>query len=490
DQQRIKAAMISDTSSSDTMASVFKASPIVVVQKPQIDQHEIYFVINDTLLYSDLNDFMSEDAQGLYVHYEKAAESFDSTAIAVADKRILYSRIVNSDEKASLIADIMTLESVSYDLEEKRDKLLLASRRLEVETIRANGGYIKAKPQAIETPVKREVVEDKHVSPWEMSLPTVAKQEVSTPFFYNKALYTYYDQIFSARSIEKLVEANQMKVKAGNQQFLADYVMREYNKPVPEETFFEKLFSYDTTLTAQLSQAEIIAKVKTISADGAILFVEANYLSFYTLEGQNVLLMETVEDTHYREEMQGLMDRAAFSFQQANQKVYVSEGVYTANKQSLAQGNNLLKEGIQMQEATTLTYLKYRYEAQQALKAEKPVPVEVVEEVAPEAPVMPAVVKNTLPRTVVAPKTVKEDPGTLLSEEYRIQFGIFSRFLKEEEVKLPHLSYYKYSENKLYKYFSGSFETPMEAAMGLEEVKAKGFEDAFVVKFVNGKLEK
>lgn len=488
EEERITAAMLSDTSTM-ALASVVESQVAVVAHKPAVAVHNIYFVISDTLIYSALDDFMSDEAQALFLQYEAAASQYDSTSIAVSSKRVLYSRTVNSDDKAGLISDIMQLEESSFAQEEKRDKLLLATRRMELETINANGGYTKPKPAAAVLPVTRVEVEEHHVSPWETALPTVQKAKVTKPFFYDHTLNAYYDQIYSAAAIEKLVQANQMKTEAGDKQFLADYVMREYNKPVPEESFFEKIFAYDTTLTPQLTTAEITAKVSHISDDGALLFVEASYLSFYTLKGQNVLLMESVKDAHYHEEMQGLMDRAAFSFQQADQKIYVSEGVYSTSKQRLSQGHHLLKEGIQFLEATSLTYLKYRYEAQKAPQASKPVPVEVEEELLADTVPAVQVVPVPVQRAEIAPKEVSQDVVKAPAEEYRIQFGIFSRILQDSDVKLDHISYYQYSENELYKYFTGSFSTPMDAAMGLEEVKGKGFKDAYVVKFVNGKPE-
>jgi len=501
EQERINAAMINYTLHSDTVDNVVVAPSETIARKPKAEQHKIYFVINDTLIYSDLDDFMSDEAQDLFLQYERASSVFDSTSTAVAQKRVLYSRASNSDAKATLIAEIMELESNLFEAEGERDKLLLATRRMEVETIHANGGYIKPKPEVVEAPVVREEIEEKHVSPWGTPLVTVTQEEVTRPFFYNKNLYTYYEQIFSTSAIDKLVEANKKKTMAGNKQFLADYVMRQYNAPTPEESFFEKVFSYDSTLTPELSQSEIIDKVKKISDEGAILFVEANYLSFYTLKGQNVMLMETVQDQQCRQEMTAMMDRAAFSFQQADQMIYVSDGVYTRDKEDLAQGNNLLKDGIQFLEATTLTYLKYRYEAQQAIVAQKPAVEKAMEELAEklveetaqeeiteeplEAPSVAAV--DSVVRTEVPAKTLNTQVTSLPAEEYRIQFGIFSRILQDGEIPLSDISYYQYSESKLYKYYTGTYSTPLEAAMALEEVKAKGYKDAFVVAFVDGK---
>lgn len=483
EKERIKAAMLSGTAIDTTIdIDLIQENTSIVAKKPKLEEHSIYFVVNDTLIYSAINDFMSEDAQGLFVQYEAAAEAYDSTSQAVAKSRVLYSRTTDSDEKAKLISEIMTLESMSFDLEEKRDKLLLATRRIEQETIRANGGYTKPKPMVVAAPVEHQKVEEKHISPWENPVPIMEQEEVSKPFFYNQSLYSYYDQIFSTSAVEKLIEANRKKTEAGDRQFLAGYVMREYSKPEPEPSFFQKIFSYDTTLTPKLTQAEITAKVKDISSSAEVQFVEANYLSYYTLKGQNVLLLETVKDAHTRAEMQGLMDRAAFSVQEADQKIYVSEGVYTADKEKLSQGNFSLKESIQLLEASTLTYLKYRYERQQELKAQKPALEDSVQVVSTALPVVAA---GTPERTEVRSKAVSEEP-TVVQEEYRIQFGIFSRILKESDVKLDDLSYYKYSDKDLYKFFSGHYATPMDAAMALEEAKSKGFKDAFVVKFVDG----
>lgn len=486
---RIKAAMIRDAVI-DTGLNIEEEEPTVNTSKPELHKRAISFVVNDTLIYSSLDDFISEEAQGVYLQYEKAATDFDSIFSLVSEKRVLYSRTVDSDDKANLISDIMQMEDKCYRLEEERDRFLLSTRRLELETIRANGGYTKRKSVAVSSPEKQKEEEDEHVSPWETTPVAVEEEKITTPFFYNKTLYKYYEQVYSDAAIEKLVRANQMKTEAGNKQFLADYVIREYNKPEPEETFFEKIFSYDTTLTPQLTQNEMIAKVKKISNEGAISFVEANYLSFYTLKGQNVLLMENADKEQCREQMRALMDRAAFSFQQADQKIYVSDGVYTTNKQSLAQGNNFLKESIQLLEATTLTYLKHLYMASKEPVAEKPIPLENTKEIDSVVVVETVVEEDTLTRTEIAPQEIKQEITQKSVEEYRIQFGIFSRILDDSEIDLPDLTHLKYPDKSIYKYYTGRYATPLDAAMGLEEVKAKGFKDAYVVKFINGVPER
>ncbi len=452
-------------------------------ESQQAEERKINFIVNDSLRYSSINDFMSSDAQSTYLKYEATALQFDSISNTVANKRILYSKTSSSKEKADLITEITTLESKTYNLEEQRDQLLLTTRRIELETIRANGGYSKPKPEPVEEEInsqEEEIID--HVSPWETRPAEVTENKIDKPFFYNKTLYKYYDKIYSDEAIEKLITANKQKAKAANKQYLADYIMREYNKPEPEDGFYEKIFSYDTTFTPELSQQEMISKVKRISNESAKLLIEANYLSVYTLKGQNVLLSEKTKEEKYRSEMQDYMQRSAFKLQEANQQIYVSEGVYTRNKENLARGNNDLKESIKLLETTSLKYLQYLYDQQQELKAEKPIPDNYnTEEQIKEETTSP--VQKTVERTEIESKQVKQE---VLKEEYRIQVGSFSRILNESDINLPNLSYYKYPDKNLYRYFTGSYTNQMDAALGLEEVKAKGYKDAYVVKFENG----
>lgn len=525
--ERIKAAIISNATI-DTIDTISPEQTTNTSQRTSIEEREIYFVVNDTLVYTSVNDFMSQDAQHRFLQYENTSALYDSVSAAVAEKRVLYSKTEDSNEKAQLISDIMKMEEQSFVLEEQCEKYRLTTRRLELETIRANNGYTKEKPVVTPVPVKEKESAEEHISPWE-TRPVTVEEETITPFFYNKTLYKYYDQVYTSTAVHKLVQANKMKKQAANKQFMADYIMREYNKPEPEEGFWNKVYDFDTIFTPALTQQEIIAKVNQLNKESVLLFVKANYISAFTLKGQNIILFESVNDVAFRETMNKMMERADFSFQQSNQKIYVSEGIYTNNKQALSQGNNFLIESIKMSELTTLNYLKFRYEQEQELKAEKPVPdSQIISEEQPDTISVSTPQLDTLVRTEIEPKTIQQEvleveqtapeseivseqsdtvtedisnkePGVVVEpaieaeittgvaqEEYRIQFGIFSRILNEGDVDLSHLSYYKYPDKDLYKYFTGSYTNLMDASMGLEEIKAKGFKDAYVVKFVNG----
>lgn len=450
-----------------------------------LPQKEIYLILNDTLIYSDLNDFMSDDAKELYINYLSSVETCDSIAQKMKEKRLQYSNTNDPKAKSNLISAIVNLEGRQLELGEQRDQLQQSVRRLELETIRINGGYKKPMPKEVAAPkIIRETTKERHISPWESAPASIAKDSVTEAYFYNKSLLGYYRKIYSSKAVNELIEANRLRIKATDKLLLADYVMKEYGKPEPEEGFFEKIFAYDSSFSEKLPFDQMVKKVSHYRDEASQMMIESSLNNYYTLHGQNVLLLESVNVPKVRQQMVSILDNATFAMQEAKQQLYVTGNTLTDRAEKRSRGNGLLRKSIQYQEAASLIYLQYRYEKAQELKAQKPKPVDTTSQTKEEDEARPAVVERKVEQT----KTISSTP-LLPKEEYRIQFGIFSRLLKDGDVALTDISYYQYSEKKIYKHYTGHFNTPMEAAMGLEAVKNKGFKDAYVVKFVNGKPE-
>jgi hypothetical protein len=71
---------------------------------------------------------------------------------------------------------------------------------------------------------------------------------------------------------------------------------------------------------------------------------------------------------------------------------------------------------------------------------------------------------------------------------YRIQLGVFSKSKETGSFGgLCPLYVERPTEGNIYKYFAGSFSSTAEVMKALEQVRSKGFPDAFVVAFFNGK---
>ena len=69
---------------------------------------------------------------------------------------------------------------------------------------------------------------------------------------------------------------------------------------------------------------------------------------------------------------------------------------------------------------------------------------------------------------------------------YKVQFRVSWKKLPESDFAgLQEVDYY--TDNSAYKYTSGNFKTEQECKEYLPKVRAKGFSDAFIVKFYSGK---
>ena len=486
----IKAAKAETITPKDSLNTIEIASTATVdannnvVKTLEGVSHKIYFIVNDTLIYTSMTDFMSKEARDMYINYENTCVEYDSTLTTINILRKEYSGITDANKKATMIAEIMKLENHSYALEEVQRNHLHNTQRLELEAIMTNGGYDKNKNiQAFEQKLK-ETIEEKELNA-KIQAFVANDTKVSKPFFYNKTLNAYYNQIYTSTAIEKLIDARQITVNATNRQLISDYAIKEYYNTEKEDNFAQLLWTLDTTITMNLSPTELNNKVNNINDEIILQFIKSNYLSFYTLKGQNTILLESVKNEKYHEEIKKLINRADFELLNANQNIYTSEGVYSYNKEKLSAGNRHLKDGISFLEVASLTYLKYCYEDQKKIAAKKQQPEENKVIAKESKPVQ----KNQVEKITEVEKPVTNIPKSANKIEYRIQFGVFSRMLKESEIKLKQLSFVQLSEKQLYKFFSGHYNSQTDAAKGLEEVKSLGFKDAFIVKFVNGKIE-
>ena len=70
---------------------------------------------------------------------------------------------------------------------------------------------------------------------------------------------------------------------------------------------------------------------------------------------------------------------------------------------------------------------------------------------------------------------------------YKVQFKVSWNIIPENDPSLkglPGVDYY--TDNSVYKYTVGAMKSEAECAQLLQQVRKKGFSDAFIVKFVNG----
>ena len=101
------------------------------LSKPSVSHDAIYFVINDSVIYTSVDDFLSQEAKHLFIEWEQLSSQLAALDIQLSTFRIQYAE---ADEKgrSQLAPQILQLEQQITDLKERCFSLPLTIRRLEI----------------------------------------------------------------------------------------------------------------------------------------------------------------------------------------------------------------------------------------------------------------------------------------------------------------------------------------------------------------------
>ena len=101
------------------------------LSEPSVSHDAIYFVINDSVIYTSVDDFLSQEAKSLFIEWEQFSSQLAALGIQLSTLRIQYAE---ADEKgrSQLAPQILQLEQQITDLKERCFSLPLTIRRLEI----------------------------------------------------------------------------------------------------------------------------------------------------------------------------------------------------------------------------------------------------------------------------------------------------------------------------------------------------------------------
>ena len=101
------------------------------LSEPSVSHDAISFVINDSVIYTSVDDFLSQEAKSLFIEWEQFSSQLAALDIQLSTLRIQYAE---ADEKgrSQLALQILQLEQQITDLKERCFSLPLTIRRLEI----------------------------------------------------------------------------------------------------------------------------------------------------------------------------------------------------------------------------------------------------------------------------------------------------------------------------------------------------------------------
>ncbi|MCG8580564.1 MAG: SPOR domain-containing protein [Bacteroidales bacterium] len=429
-----------------------------------------HFVVADTLIYSQLEHFRSDEARSKFKTALKLEAQKDSLSSLMRQKRNLYARTNSDTERSMLVNDILSMEKRVYGLDEKIERTYYQARLTEQNKIKelvASGKYISISQVKVER--KKDVDLEKILIPEEYTFYT--DEEFARQL---QELEKMYQQLFDTEEIEQLRHADSLYVWGNILNLESSKLLEEANNaPAETESVLAVIKGKDSVEEESATQLQVF-KAKELKLTALKLYHESlnKKVIIYDERIKEILLSNTIEDLTYLENLQS-EGREYF-----NEAMEMIDPVNGFDIVRYERAGTIKRAGINAQEQGLTRYAESKGDTNDKVPATKTKVPKTYQElqgfdVAKEEPAK--VVENAF----------KKSEDKLV---YKIQIGVFKNEPNGDAVsKIPPISKQKIANKQLTKYYAGNYASYNEANKNVQQVRDAGFPGAFIVVFKEGR---
>lgn len=452
----------------------------VKMEQNEDNDRVMRFVINDTIIYTSLQQFNNMAAKEAWHKYDDASTKNRALKLEIDSLRTLFTNAENGSSRNSLAAKVIGLENDVYRTNDAIKEWQLTTRRLELETIQQLKREGKSVSKAPIRPTGTEI-EALHpnkidVPSWKETPLTIATPDTIYPEFQTKELQQNFTSIFNKAELEDLSESEAKNLAANNLIMTMEELILEANQPGDPQKdnrpLWEKIIRQDTTFAQRLSRQELMAKARISQSEGLRKFIEVNNHRYEVLKFKANALGYDSKSQEAKQRITTILNEAQFYATDASKYVqphYVDESY---GLQQLGLSANLLKKACAKAETAVII----GWNANNNKSATTETPTVAIKEL---------ITKPTKPEQKVETPKI-EEPKDEISYLLRVQIGIFSQKLSEEKTaEIQPIFILPIPEKNIYKYYSGNFKTKEEAEAGARRLSNLGYKGAFIVPFKN-----
>ncbi len=451
------------------------------------------FEINDTLVYTQFEHFIDDEARALYKKGYQLDQERDSLSYLLKKNRAKFGVVKSEVERNEVVNEILRLEGLVYSLEDKVQENYMYARQKEINEISdriAKGTYQsnqEVKPKNSEaTNIEGIFIPEKY------SMYT--SEEFEKHYLKNAKMY---ESLFSANDIKVLRYADSLYVWANilnleSSQLLAKSTQQEEDNSLNlgklikrgDDASGEEEISTSAALIKESKELKILSTRiyhKALDKKYPVYWLKLKDISSKLDEnkGKEIEELTYQGNAYFREAKKALSTLGGLNIEDFEKAGAMKRAGIESQENALKLYNELINEGYQPKESVSKpvrgVVQKSYSELQKGSDAiEAPKKVDAVPEKQKEV-------------EQVAP--VKPESTETVKEEYRIQIGVFRNAPNNESLsKIPEVSKIELTGRGLTKYFSGHYKTRQEAEDAIETVVEAGFAGAFVVYFKDGEL--
>ncbi len=466
-----------------TVAGVRKTTFSVTKEQKKFD-----FVINDSLRYSQWEHFRSSEARELYrqVHTQEATK--DSLSAEMAQMRKEFLSINSDDKRNEIIADVLKIERVVYNLEDDIKAQSDKVRKIEISKIEqliSNGEYTPLSQVALQSNVPK-FNWDELLKPENFEMYSIVPfDEVHKQ---NRHLYT---TLFSAAERTDLQLSDSLYAWAGILALEApriadteqsDYIAQAsavlYSKALDQKfDIFDDRYTEAIDNEPDVDFTEVTVLRKSAARDFAL--VDNVRITDGLSAMQKADVMKKRGITSFTEALNRYASHVDGSFllpkkNKSSEPMSVVTSFQSVDENTAKRGDNI-----------------FTIESDEEKKIEKVVKEEKLE--VKQAEVTTITQQQTTTTTTTSTSEVGSATQSVFGANkpvYRIQIGVFRN--TPDENKLSHfdiITSVPIPEKGLTKYYGGAYRTYNEAVAQLSSAQAL-FNGAFIVAFLNGQQVK
>ncbi|TCO07400.1 tetratricopeptide repeat protein [Natronoflexus pectinivorans] len=477
----------------------------------ETEDHEpgFRFFINDTLIYTSYDHFMSQQALSLFQQGRELEAKKDSLYNRMNDMRRRYAQSYNQSELQRLIDEIIKIEREVYGLEEEINRIYLNARRRELEKInelKARGEY---RPTTVAT------AKQAFVSVNQRALSDLNKSDLT---FYSddefvrrrERLKQMYNALFNQDQKNELLRSDSLYVWANILSLeSARLLERTQNVAIEPASLRDRITGNNNI------QDEIDYKVQSLRLQSRELKLRSLELYELALDQKFSIYYPKAQEiggTSHRAGSEHMLSQARSNFSEAERGL---DAIHSYNPERTERYLALKRHGVDMMEesflmqlagvpdqpvaqretssrfmdfnagATTPSYPAIHRGSESAVRQSRQQPSEMVAAAFGQPAEASVVEEPVVNREAQSPPTQQ----TSERPEYRIQIGVFRNEPNAAALaKIPPVTSEYLPDRGLSRYYSGSWRTHQEAAGQVQSIIDAGFPGAYVVAFLNGEL--
>lgn len=449
----------------DNSNVVFMTTKTAKKQKEIRDKDQLHFILNDSIIYHSLGDFVSLEARASYKSYLKLIAQSDSVSQLMTEKREAFARTTIETERKEIADNIMDLETTHFSLKEQISNVEKETRKLEWEIIHG---------QLVNT-------DDDHDAPWNDPPLEIKIPKVIVPTFFNKELDNTYKEIFNLIEIKDLQAAEEKKLEADNLVLKWQESLQELgvDKTESPQSVFSELIHRDTAFTQELTKAELAKQAAYRRNLSTVRYSESYTLRYHTLLDKVETYALSLPESTIKTELHRIMREAKFNYYDAGPLNNPKNSFDHYNFDQVREALGKLEKANDFLEKAVM--LSFKYKVENGLSKASKMAYDTLIQNKDEDPA-------GLNDSKLNSKTLPKEKGQNADLFYRVQIGLYRNKPKEDLIKkIPPVTFEIMEGQNLKRYYSGYYTNKQEAIEVAMELDAIGFPGAFVVPFVKGK---